>query len=180
VTRWARLAARLGMEAAGIEPAPGGAKPSAESRPYLATTRNDSESLSRRVPCRPVLSQHVPQAPATYVQHGGGRALTLTGAHAAPPSRSFRQRPEGVYLVPLRGPWRQPARARVVRGSNLQPCSQPAGQGCNGRTSPARSSNSRTRVASATCSGLEAVNRSRDGHYRGRRAGTLYAEHSAQ
>jgi hypothetical protein len=34
------------------------------------------ESLSRRVPCRPVLSQPVPQAPATYVQHGGGLPLT--------------------------------------------------------------------------------------------------------
>jgi hypothetical protein len=28
------------MEAAGIEPAPGGAKPLAESRPYLVTARN--------------------------------------------------------------------------------------------------------------------------------------------
>ena len=62
---------RVRREAAGIEPTPGGAKPSAESRPYLVPARNDSESLSRRVPCRPVLSQYVPQAPATYVQHGG-------------------------------------------------------------------------------------------------------------
>ena len=61
------------LETAGIEPTPGGAKPSTESRPYLATARNDSESLSRRVPCRPVLSHPVPQAPATYVQHGAGR-----------------------------------------------------------------------------------------------------------
>jgi hypothetical protein len=60
------------VEAAGIEPTPGGANPLAESRPYLVTARNDSESLSRSVPCRPVLSQYVPQAPATYVQHGGG------------------------------------------------------------------------------------------------------------
>jgi hypothetical protein len=59
------------MEAAGIEPAPGGAKPSAESRPYLVTARNDSESLSRRVPSRPVLFQPVPHVPATYVQHDG-------------------------------------------------------------------------------------------------------------
>jgi len=63
----------LSLEAAGIEPAPGGAKPLAESRPCLATTRNDLESLSRRVPFRPVLSHPVPQAPATYVQHGGAR-----------------------------------------------------------------------------------------------------------
>jgi hypothetical protein len=66
----------LGMEAAGIEPAPGGAKPLAESRLYLATARNDLESLSRRVPCRPVLSQYVPQAPATHVQHDEGRTRT--------------------------------------------------------------------------------------------------------
>jgi hypothetical protein len=64
----------LSVEAAGIEPAPGGAKPLAESRPYLVTARNDWESLSRRVPCRPVLSQHIPQARATYVQHGRGRS----------------------------------------------------------------------------------------------------------
>ena len=32
------------VEAAGIEPAPGGAEPLAESRPYLATARNDSDS----------------------------------------------------------------------------------------------------------------------------------------
>jgi hypothetical protein len=47
-----------------------------------------------------------------------------------------------------------------VHGSNLRPCSQPVGQGCNGRSSPARSSNSWARAASATCAGLEAVNRS--------------------
>ncbi len=65
----------LYVEAAAIEPAPGDAKPLAESRPYLVTARNDLESLSRRVPFRPVLSQHIPQAPATYVQHDEGRRL---------------------------------------------------------------------------------------------------------
>jgi len=72
------------MEAAGIEPAPGSAKPSAESRPYLAIAWNDSESLSHRIPCRPVLSHLIPQAPATYVQHGGARsrgAVVLVRAH---------------------------------------------------------------------------------------------------
>ena len=64
-------------------PQPGGAKLSAESRPYLVTTRNDLESLSRRVPCRVVLSHPIPQAPATYVQHGGGRTLTPY-THGAP------------------------------------------------------------------------------------------------
>jgi hypothetical protein len=39
------------LEAAGIEPAPDGAKLPAESRPYLVTARNDLESISRRVPC---------------------------------------------------------------------------------------------------------------------------------
>ncbi len=61
------------VEAAGIEPAPGGVKASAESRPYLIAARNDLDSLSRRIPCRPVLSHSVPQAPATCVQHDGGR-----------------------------------------------------------------------------------------------------------
>ncbi len=60
------------MEAAGIEPAPGGAKLPAESRPYLATARNAWESISRRVPFCPAPFQPVPHAPATYVQHGGG------------------------------------------------------------------------------------------------------------
>jgi hypothetical protein len=65
------IAGLLGVEAAGIEPAPGGAKPLAESRPYLVTARNDSESRSRRVPFRPVLFRSVPHVHATYVQHGG-------------------------------------------------------------------------------------------------------------
>jgi hypothetical protein len=72
------------METAGIEPTPGGAKPSAESRPYLATARNDEESLFRRVPCHPVLSHPVLQAPATDVQHGGTLrlgAVVLMRAH---------------------------------------------------------------------------------------------------
>jgi hypothetical protein len=58
------------VEAAGIEPAPGGAKLPAESRPYLATARNAWESVSRRVPSCPASFQVIPQAPATYVQHG--------------------------------------------------------------------------------------------------------------
>jgi redox-sensitive bicupin YhaK (pirin superfamily) len=101
--RQRNAAALTFLGAAGVEPAPGGAKSSAESPRYLVAVRNDSESLSRRVPCRPVLSQHIPQASATYVQHGGGRTLTLMGAHAAPPSRSFRQREEGMYLGPCAG-----------------------------------------------------------------------------
>jgi hypothetical protein len=71
---------RLGLCARSVErpctaplgPLGGGSvKPLAESRAYLATAQNDSESLSRRIPCRPVPSQHVPQALATYVQHDG-------------------------------------------------------------------------------------------------------------
>jgi len=61
------------VEAAGIEPAPGGAKLPAESRPYLVTARNAWESSSRRVPSCPALFRPIPHAPATYVQHGGGR-----------------------------------------------------------------------------------------------------------
>ncbi len=60
------------VEAAGIEPAPGGAKLPAESRPYLASARNAWESISRRVPSCPTPFQPIPHAPATYVQHGGG------------------------------------------------------------------------------------------------------------
>ncbi len=85
------------MEAAGIEPAPGGAKPLAESRPYLVTARNDLESLSRRVPCRPVLSQHIPQAPATYVQHGG--ALRLRPDRSAPTLEAWLRRHPGVKVL---------------------------------------------------------------------------------
>ena len=70
------------MEAAAIEPTPGGAKPLAESRPYLVTARNDSESISRRVPSRPVVFQPVPQTPATYMHQGRGR----TQASVAPPA----------------------------------------------------------------------------------------------
>ncbi len=58
------------LEAAGIEPTPGGAQLPAESRPYLVTARNAWESSSRCVPFYPVLFQAIPQAPATYVQHG--------------------------------------------------------------------------------------------------------------
>ena len=59
------------MEAAGIEPAPGGAKLPAESRPYLVTARNAWESISRRVPSCPALFRPIPHASATYVQHDG-------------------------------------------------------------------------------------------------------------
>jgi len=62
----------LPVEAAGIEPAPGGAKLPAESRPYLVTARNAWELISRRVPSCPALFQPIPRPPATYVQHGGG------------------------------------------------------------------------------------------------------------
>ncbi len=68
------------LEAAGIEPAPGGAKLPAESRPYLVTARNAWESISRRVPSCPALFRAIPQAPATYVQHGGACLRT----HCAP------------------------------------------------------------------------------------------------
>ncbi len=68
-----RIVSRYGVEAAGIEPAPGGAKLPAESRPYLATARNAWESISRRVPSCPVPFQPIPHAPATYVQHRGSR-----------------------------------------------------------------------------------------------------------
>ncbi|KFE67278.1 hypothetical protein DB31_8718 [Hyalangium minutum] len=54
-----------GMEAAGIEPAPDGAKLPAESRPYLATARNDLESRSRRIPCSPAPFQPIPRSHAT-------------------------------------------------------------------------------------------------------------------
>ena len=52
-------------------PPPGGAKLPAESRLYLATDWNDGESISRRVPSCPAPFRSIPQAPATYVQHGG-------------------------------------------------------------------------------------------------------------
>jgi hypothetical protein len=61
----------LTVEAAGIEPTPGGAQLPAESRPYLVTARNAWESSSRRVPSCPAPFQPIPHAPATYVQHGG-------------------------------------------------------------------------------------------------------------
>ncbi|MDC0713274.1 hypothetical protein POL68_32730 [Stigmatella sp. ncwal1] len=77
------------MEAAGFDPAPGGAKPLAESRPYLVTARNDSVSISRRVPSHPVLFHPIPHVPATCVQHRGARhcgtvetACTLRGSKA--------------------------------------------------------------------------------------------------
>jgi hypothetical protein len=57
------------VEAAGSEPAPGGAKLPAESRPYLVTARNAWDSSARRVPWCPVLFRPIPQVPATYVQH---------------------------------------------------------------------------------------------------------------
>ena len=59
------------LEAAGIEPAPGGAKLPAESRPYLVTARNTWGSSSRRIPPCTAPFQVIPQAPATYVQHDG-------------------------------------------------------------------------------------------------------------
>jgi len=53
------IAGLVGMEAAGIEPAPVGAKTSAESRPYLTTARNDSESY-------PAASRVIPSCPTPF------------------------------------------------------------------------------------------------------------------
>ncbi len=58
------------VEAAGIEPAPGGAKLPVASRPYLVSTRNRWKSISRCVPSCPALFQAIPQARATYTRHG--------------------------------------------------------------------------------------------------------------
>ena len=102
------------MEAAGIEPTPGGAKPLAESRPYLVTARNASESISLRVPSCPALFQAVPQAPATYVQHGGG-----CPPPAVRPSRAVWLTAVGAVLErAARSRWRSPVPGLLRQGAS--------------------------------------------------------------
>ena len=87
------------LEAAGIEPAPGGAKLPAESRPYPVTARNAWESVSRRVPSCPALFRPIPHAPATYVQHGR-RPNRVAGAPQASGLAPCRQCREEASEVP--------------------------------------------------------------------------------
>jgi hypothetical protein len=52
---------------------------------------------------RPVLFQSVPHVPATYVQHGGGRTLTPTGAHAVLRPTAFVNDLKACTSAPARG-----------------------------------------------------------------------------
>lgn len=80
----------LPVEAAGIEPAPGGAKTPTKSRPYLVTARSAWASLSRRVPSRP------PPCCSPF------RRPTRHGRNMAGEVKTDHSDREGKYAIALR------------------------------------------------------------------------------